>query len=116
MAFQGTHVLKPNSCISSRIVSHLLYQSCYNYGYFLYRLKTENLEREWLTNKKERSPKMKSSRPIDVSTLELPYPYLMFIREQGHALSYCFLKLYLIMLVKKTEATLLHQARAICHN
>ena len=41
------------------------------------RLKTENLEREWLTNKKkELSPKMKSSRPIDVSTLELPYPCL----------------------------------------
>ena len=77
MAFQGTHVLKPNSCISSRIVSHLLYQSSNNYGYFSYRLKTENLEREWLTNKKkELSPKMKSSRPIDVSTLELPYPCL----------------------------------------
>ena len=57
MTVQGSHGLKPNSCIILNNISHLIFQ-IQLYVIFPDRFKIENLEGEWLTNKKRgRAPK-----------------------------------------------------------
>ena len=57
MTVQGSHGLKPNSCIILNSISHLIFQ-IQLYVIFPDRFKIENLEGEWLTNKKRgRAPK-----------------------------------------------------------